>query len=112
MRKHTIFASTVAIILLCAVVLLFTACGAGGQTVQQTQQESKEESPYEFEFTAEGTVINDLNAETTYHVTVYGNKDSDNTVLLKIKEMPVAELEGVWQYIEGKGYKIYLKPIK
>ncbi|MBO4990016.1 MAG: hypothetical protein J6D37_06755 [Clostridia bacterium] len=89
---------TTAIVLslfLCSGAML-NLCACNGEATKEP------ESPYEFVFTG-STVI----ADQTYHLTVYGNKDEDKTFDLRVAEMPVAELNGTWVYVEGKGYKLY-----
>ncbi len=69
-----------------------TTPGKTGGAVRETQ----------FAFTGKTTI-----ADKEYNVTVYGYKDDDKSVSVRIKELPTAELGGNWAFVEGKGYKLY-----
>lgn len=64
------------------------------------------ESRYEFEFKG---VSSDFEGGRTLNVTIYGNKDAEKTVALRVEEYPQILIEGNYVYVEGKGYKIYFK---
>lgn len=73
-----------------------------GGTVKDDGEGGGEAEDYEFVFNGTADI-----AEQTYHVTLYGNKDEEQSISLRIEELPTAELTGTWVFVEQKGYKIY-----
>lgn len=80
----------------------FADLSYNGMTGQTEKPGGTVTADYEFVFT--GTTEIDNNE---YHVSVYGNKDEEKSITLKIEELPMVELTGSWIFVEEKGYKIY-----
>lgn len=80
----------------------FAALSYDGGTVKDDGEGGGEAEDYEFVFNGTADI-----AEQTYHVTLYGNKDEEQSISLRIQELPTAELTGTWVFVEQKGYKIY-----
>ena len=62
----------------------------------------------EYEFIFEGS-SSEFSEGRTYHATIYGNKDEEQTFTLKINEFPMMEMYGEWIFVENKGYKLYFE---
>ena len=67
-----------------------------------SQKNDVKEEDYEFIFNGSTTIANQ-----NYNVNLYGIKDKNQSISLKIKELPIAELTGNWKFVKNKGYKIY-----
>lgn len=93
--KTKLAATLLAVIFVLAAVFAMTAC-------QPDEPTPPPEEEYEFVFTGSTEI-----GGKTYNATVYGNQDEEQSISLRIAELPVAELGGEWVYVEGKGYKIY-----
>ena len=62
------------------------------------------ESPYEFVFTGSGQGTNGR----TFNVTIAGEKDEAKNVAVSVEGQPAMAMTGRWDFVEGKGYKVYL----
>lgn len=93
--KTKLFAMLLAAIFVLSTVFAMAAC-------QPNEPTPPPEEEYEFVFTGSAEI-----GGRTYNATIYGNRDEEQSISLRIAELPVAELGGEWVYVEGKGYKIY-----
>lgn len=80
----------------------FAELSYNGSSVGKDDTGGDVETDYEFVFNGTTEI-----AGQTYHASLYGNKDEDKSVSLRIEELPTAELTGTWVFVEHKGYKIY-----
>lgn len=84
-------------------ILGLSACQSQNPATIETESTPQLDPQYEFAFDGSATYENGRN----YNITIYGNKDAEQTVFVKVKELPYAELTGTWVMDEGKGYKIF-----
>lgn len=63
-------------------------------------------NPDEFVFTGEASGFGE-NGDLSYHFNI--ENDEDGAFFLSIDELPTAEILGTYEYVEGKGYKLYFE---
>lgn len=80
----------------------FAAMSANSLASKDKNKDEKDDNDYEFVFKGTTEI-----AGKTYNITLYGNKDEEKSVLLKIAELSTAEISGSYIFVENKGYKIY-----
>lgn len=81
--------------------------------------EVENDSPYAFEFVGSGTTGGAIDTSefpykpmegTDFTVTIRGIKE-DNSIELTVAEAPQIVIGGTYEYVEGKGYKLYLEDV-
>ncbi len=101
MEKRKILRSFLAILLAVMLALcFFTACG---DEVEPEPEPGRDEE-YEFVFTGSSS---EFAGGRTLNVSVYGNKDEDQTLTLRVAEYPQVRINGSWILEPNKGYKVY-----
>ena len=88
-----------ATLFLVGTIAVFAGCADDKPTPTPTPNPTN----YEFVFTGEA----EFNDGKTYTVSVYGNKDTEKTADVRVKELPALEMDATYVFVEGKGYKIY-----
>lgn len=83
----------------CAIALAGCSSDPGAETPP-----APTESPYEFVFTGSGQGTNGR----TFDVTITGEKDDAKSLSLTVEGMPAMTMSGRWDFVAGKGYKVYL----
>lgn len=86
-----------AILMLCMPLSLLAACAPDNPDTPKPSVD------YEFVFEGGGLFSDGV----TYHVSIYGNKDANQSFTLHVDEMPILTLTGNWVLEQGKGYKLY-----
>ena len=104
--KH---AGTIALALTLTLSLLLGGCtslesGGSGSTPTPTQM--ADSSDYEFVFTGASS---EFAGGRTMNVSIYGLKDEDRTLELRVAEFPQILIQGCYVFVEGKGYKLYFE---
>ncbi len=69
-----------------------------------TAKKQNDTGDYQFAFS--GTV--ETVTGRTFTLDLNGNKDEEKTLTLAVEEMPALSIGGNWEYVENKGYKIFL----
>lgn len=64
-------------------------------------------SQYEFVFSGEGDFSQNGGQERHLNIEVYGNEDE--SVVLRVEQLPQIQIYGTWVLVENKGYKIYFE---
>lgn len=96
--------SATMLLLAAALIWGLSACSGGGAGGggQQQPTESAHEDSHAFVFT--GTT--ESNTGRLLNCSITGEKDG--TLAVAIRELPLLEVGGRWELVEGKGYKVYL----
>ncbi|HBK01838.1 MAG TPA: hypothetical protein DDY77_02245 [Clostridiales bacterium] len=91
------------------VLLCFTCIGLVG-CADTENPEPTPEPKTDYEFVFEGSDDFESGGITRHlDISVYGNKDDEKSVLLKVKQLPQIEYYGTWVLVPNKGYKIYFE---
>ncbi len=107
--RHMKHAGTAVLALALALTMLLSGCGPqeeGGSpsAATPTPTPAADSGDYEFIFTGASS---DFAGGRTMNVTVYGLKDENNSIELRVAEYPQILIDGYYTYVEGKGYKLY-----
>ena len=92
-----------AFLLVLALVMAACVFGCSGSSKPAKQETAVKDDTHAFVFT--GTT--ESNTGRTLNISILGEKDSD-ALAVEIKELPLLELGGRYEFVENKGYKIYL----
>lgn len=102
-RKHTmkskrkLLSVVLAFLIVCMSLSMLMGCA------NKSEGDPVNTGDYEFVFEGGGVFADSVN----YHVSITGNKDADQTFVLRVEEMPMLEMTGNWVLVEHKGYKLY-----
>lgn len=104
-KKRIILSAPLVVYAIIAIVMVCTQF-AGRQTSATVTEAADETLQGDYEFVYTGTV--ETATGRTFTLNMLGNEDEEQTLNLTVKEMPALNLGGRWEFVEGKGYKIFL----
>lgn len=104
MKEKRKLAKFVSACLLLSSFSCLAGCSGGGEGGKsESGASSIDRSKYAFVFTGKGNA----NSGRELNFTITGNKDSENSFSVTVKELKALELTGTWKFVEKKGYKLY-----
>lgn len=104
-KKLILFLAPIVLYAVVAIIWLGVSLAERGMGQAGTDQEEYYPEG-DFEFVFSGSVETETGRTFTLFLT--GDKNEEQTIDLTVREMPALSVDGTWEFVENKGYKIFL----